>query len=384
MSGNFEMVAKTLYGLEPVLAKELLRLGAGNVKEGVRCVFFEGDKGFMYKANLCLRTALRILKPVRTFKVKGPEDLYREIQQIDWSQFMDASNTFVVDTVLNSEHFSHSLFVSQKVKDAIVDQFRKKHGSRPGVSVTDPDLRLHLHLQGTVAHLSLDSSGSSLHLRGYRKETNIAPLNEVLAAGVLLLSGWNGHSDLLDPMCGSGTLLIEGAMIACNIPANINRPSFGFERWKDFDTELYQIIRSAALDKTREFHFSIRGYDKAPSAVRKARENIENANLAEFIRVDQKNFFETEKETKGPLLLVTNPPYGERLPVSLENFYKQIGDCLKQHYKNTRAWLLLGNLEALKKVGLRASRKIKLFNGGIESRLALFEVYEGSKKAKYQ
>ena len=370
--------------MEDLLAGELRQLGAGNIKTGVRCVFFDGDAGFMYKANLCLRTALRILVPVTDFRVNRPEELYRQIQQTDWTKYLDPGMTFVVDTVLNSDHFSHSLFVSQKVKDAIVDQLRERTGNRPSVSVTNPDLRIHLHLQGNMAHLSLDSSGSSLHLRGYRTATNKAPLNEVLAAGILLHSGWRGHSNFLDPMCGSGTLLIEAAMIACNIPANLHRASYGFQTWKDFDAELFQKIYQSALGKIRDFPYKIQGIDKAPSAIQKAEQNIKNANLSEFISLEHTDFFKTEKATEGPLHLVSNPPYGERLPIDAGSFYASIGDTLKQHYPNTRAWFLVGDPELLKKVGLRPSKRIKVYNGGIEARLALFEIYEGSKKAKFQ
>ena len=384
MAENFKMLAKTLYGMESVLAGELRNLGASRVREGVRCAFFEGDAGFMYKANLCLRTALRILKPIRTFRVRQPADLYDRIREVPWGEFLDARMTFVVDTVLHSDHFSHSLFVSQKVKDAIADQFRERTGQRPSVSVSAPDVRIHLHLQGDTAHLSLDSSGDSLHRRGYRLQTNKAPLNEVLAAGMLLLSGWRGQSDFLDPMCGSGTLLVEAAMIACNIPANINRPGFGFQNWKDYDPALYNKIYQAVLERTRDFTYTLVGYDKAPSAVRKARENIERAGLSQFISVSQEDFFKTEKQHGRPLFLICNPPYGERLPVDIERFYKRWGDTLKQSYTGTEAWILTGNLEALKSGGLRTSKKIKLYNGSIESRLVQYKVYEGSRKAKKQ
>jgi putative N6-adenine-specific DNA methylase len=292
--------------------------------------------------------------------------------------------TFVIDTVMHSDHFSHSLFVSQKVKDAIVDQFRKKSGARPSVSVSQPDVRIHLHLQGNTGHLSLDSSGNSLHQRGYRRATNKAPLNEVLAAGILLQSGWNGQSDFLDPMCGSGTLLIEAAMIACNIPANINRQQFGFQTWKDYDPDLFATIHDASLSKTRDFSHTITGYDKAPSAVRKALENVNTAQLSDFIQVKKQDFFASAKANQSSLFLICNPPYGERLPVELEGFYSKFGDTLKQAYPNTRAWMFTGNLEALKYVGLRPSRKIKFFNGKIESRLVLYEIYKGSKKTKFQ
>ncbi len=384
MAQNFKMLAKTLYGMESILAEELRALGAGKVREGVRCAFFEGDQGFMYKANLSLRSALRVLKPLETFSIRRPGDLYPRIQEIRWRDYLDPDMTFVVDTVLHSPHFSHSLFVSQKVKDAIADQFRDATGKRPSVSLSSPDLRIHLHLQGDVAHLSLDSSGSSLHRRGYRTDTNKAPLNEVLAAGMLLLSGWRGQSDFLDPMCGSGTLLIEAAMIACNIPANINRQRFGFQAWKDYDPTLFQTIYEASLGRTRDFPYAITGYDKAPSAVRKAEGNIRQAQLSDFIRVEKRDFFQSAKRTQTPLFLMANPPYGERLPVETEKFYKQWGDTLKQHYAGTTAWLFTGNLEGLKSVGLRPSKKIKLFNGSIESRLVRYDIYEGSKKAKKQ
>ncbi|MDG1573167.1 THUMP domain-containing protein [Robiginitalea sp. M366] len=378
------MVAKTLYGFEEILAGELRALGAGKVRTGVRCAFFEGDLGFMYKANLNLRTALRVLMPIRDFRIHRPEALYDLIRETDWTRYLTPEMTFVVDTVLQSDLYSHSLFVSQKVKDAIVDQIREKTGGRPSVSVARPDLRIHLHIQGQNAHLSLDSSGDSLHQRGYRTITNKAPLNEVLAAGMLLLSGWRGQCDLLDPMCGSGTLLIEGAMIACNIPAGINRRHFGFQSWRDYDPALFKVIYDASIKKVRDFRFRIQGYDKAPSAIVKARENVKNANLEDYIHLEQTDFFKTEKQSDYPLHLVCNPPYGQRLTVDPVHFYSRVGDTLKQHYPGTVAWFLLGDPEHVKHVGLRASRKIKLYNGSIETRLARFDIYSGSKKAKYQ
>jgi putative N6-adenine-specific DNA methylase len=380
MQPNFQMIAKTLFGLEDVLADELKALGAGNVRLGNRCVYFEGDTGFLYKANLNLRTALRVLKPIGDFRITRPEDFYREVQRISWDKYLNPEMTFVVDTVLNSKMFANSVFVSQKAKDAIADQFRERLGRRPSVSLYDPDLRVHLHVQDQHVHVSLDSSGSSLHLRGYRTETNMAPLNEVLAAGLLLLSGWKGDSDFMDPMCGSGTILIEAAMIACNIPAGIHRKGFGFQRWLDYDEALYQTIYRASLNKTRDFKYQISGTDKAPSAIVKTRNNVKNAGLSEFISLDQTDFFKSAKTGEMPLLLVCNPPYGERLSIDRQSFFKSFGDTLKSGYPNTRAWILVGDPEIVKMVGLRATRKIKLFNGSIESRLALFEIYSGSKK----
>lgn len=376
------MVAKTLFGFEEILAKEIRSLGGGNVREGVRSVSFEGDTGFMYKANLCARTAIKIIKPIHSFSVRTETELYRKIYSMDWAEYLSVETTFAIDTTVNSDNFTHSLYVSQKVKDAIVDKFRETDGKRPDVDIKDPDVRINIHIQKEHCNVSLDSSGRSLHQRGYRTATNIAPINEVLAAGLLLLSGWNGQSDFMDPMCGSGTFLTEAAMIACNIPANINRKGFAFEKWHDFDEDLYDKIVEVCLNKTTEFRHKIIGYDKAPSAVRKTGDNIENANLSDYITVERKNFFQTEKQTEGPLHMVFNPPYGERLNLDMEEFYSSIGDALKQGYPGTNAWLITSNMEALKYVGLRTSKKIKVFNSHLESRFVKYEMYEGSRKRK--
>ncbi|SIT10008.1 putative N6-adenine-specific DNA methylase [Zobellia uliginosa] len=377
------MVAKTLFGFEEILAKEIRNLGGGNVVEGVRNVAFEGDTGFMYKANLCLRTAIKIIKPIHSFSVRNENELYKKIYAMDWAEYLSVDTTFAIDSTVNSDNFTHSLYVSQKVKDAIVDKFRDMDGSRPNVDVKFPDVRINIHIHNEHCNVSLDSSGRSLHQRGYRTATNIAPINEVLAAGLLLMSGWDGQCDFLDPMCGSGTMLTEAAMIACNIPVNINRKEFAFEKWHDFDQELFDKIVDVSLNKVREFHHKIVGYDKAPSAVRKATDNVENANLSEYISIERKNFFDTEKFTEGKLHMVFNPPYGERLSLDMEDFYASIGDTLKQKYPGTEAWFITSNMEALKYVGLRPSRKIKVFNSHLESRLVKYVMYEGSKKAKY-
>lgn len=378
------MVAKTLFGLEEVLAKELQLMGAQNVEPGVRMVSFVGDKGFMYKANLALRTALKILKPIHSFRAWNEKALYAGVQTIDWSKHLDVNQSFVVDVTLSGEEFTHSQFVALKTKDAIVDQFRDKFGKRPDIDKDFPDLRINVHIFKEQCSIALDTSGNSLHHRGYRSATNIAPINEVLAAGMLLLSGWDGSTHFLDPMCGSGTILAEAAMIACNIPANINRKEFAFEKWADWDNDLFDKIVDSLMNKTREFHYTIKGYDKAPSAVLKAKDNIRNANLEDYVSITQENFFDTNKQTEGPLHMVFNPPYGERLDIDLERFYREIGDTLKQGYPNTNSWFITGNLEALKFVGLKPSRKIKLFNGKLEARLVKYEMYEGSKKAKFQ
>lgn len=380
---NFKMIAKTFFGFEEILAKELQQLGAQDVEIGTRAVSFKGDKGFMYKANLSLRTALKVLKPIYYFKATNDQNLYKGIQGIDWSKYLNESRTFVIDATIHSENFKHSQFVSQKAKDAIVDQFREKTGQRPSIDKDFPDLRINIHIDRDQVSVALDTSGASLHHRGYRTATNIAPINEVLAAGMLLLSGWDGSSDFLDPMCGSGTLLAEAAMIACNIPANINRKEFAFEKWNDWDNDLFDQIIDALMKRTREFHHTIIGYDKAPSAVQKAKDNILNANLDEYVSIIQGDFFDSKKENTGPLHMVFNPPYGERLNIELERFYREIGDTLKNNYPNTNAWFITANLEALKFVGLRPSRKIKLFNGSLEARLVKYEMYEGSKRTKF-
>ncbi|MBK0368871.1 THUMP domain-containing class I SAM-dependent RNA methyltransferase [Flavobacterium agrisoli] len=384
MEENFKMIAKTFFGFEEILAKELQLLGAQEVEKGVRMVSFKGDKGFMYKANLSLRTALKILKPIYSFRANNEKALYKGISGVNWSKFLNANQTFVIDATVHSDYFNHSEFVSQKCKDAIVDQFRERTGQRPSIDKVYPDLRINIHIGKDQVSVALDTSGNSLHQRGYRTATNIAPINEVLAAGILLLSGWEGQSHFLDPMCGSGTFLTEAAMIACNIPANINRREFAFEKWKDWDNELFETIVDSLMKKTKEFHFTIKGFDKAPSAVNKAKDNIRNANLEDYISVSEGNFFDSEKEVQGQLHMVFNPPYDERLDIQMEGFYKNIGDTLKQSYPGTNAWFITGNLDALKFVGLRPSRKIKLFNGSIEARLVKYEIYEGSKRTKFQ
>ncbi len=382
---NYKMVAKTFFGFEDLLVEELKELGAQEIEKGNRMVSFYGDKGFMYKSNLCLRTALKILKPIAEKRVHNPERLYKFVQEIDWSKYMGATDTLAVYATVNSDHFNHSKYVALKVKDAIVDQFRDKTGDRPNIDTERPDLTVSVHIGGELCTISLDSSGASLHHRGYRSATNIAPINEVLAAGLILLSDWNGHTDFLDPMCGSGTMLIEAAMIANKVPCNINRKEFAFEKWLDWDMDLYERIEASVLKKVIESPAKIRGYDKAPSAVRKAQDNVKNANLDEFIKIKEQNFFDTEKEDgEKPLHMVFNPPYGERIEINMPEFYSEIGDTLKKSYPNTNAWFITSDLEAIKHVGLRPSRKIKVFNGKLEARLLKYQMYAGSKRTKFQ
>ncbi len=378
---NFKMIAKTFFGFEEILAKELRQLGAYNIETGTRFVSFYGDKGFLYKSNLSLRTAIRILVPIKDFKINQPDDLYKNIKLINWAEYFTSKMTFRVQVTEHESFFKNTAYVALLTKDAIVDQFREQFSERPSIDKDFPDVSIHVHIDRDKVSVSLDSSGESLHQRGYRTQTNIAPINEVLAAGILLLSGWEGQSDFLDPMCGSGTFLVEAAMIACNIPANINRKEFGFERWLNWDPDLFETIIDSLLKKTKEFNHQIIGIDKAPSAVSKAKQNVINAKLEEYITVQHNDFFSTKKESSGPLHIVFNPPYGERLTIDEEKFYAAIGTTLKHGYPNTAAWMITSQLEALKHVGLRPSRKIKLFNGKLEARLLNYLMYDGSKKA---
>ena len=385
MEKNYKMLAKTLFGFEDLLAEELMKLGASNIEKGTRNVSFEGDRGFMYKANLCCRTAIKVLKPISAFNVFTEEDLYKKVYEIPWENYMDANGSLAVDATVFSKKFTHSKYISLKTKDAIVDRFRDKEGERPDVDLDHPTLRINIHIDRNICTVSLDSSGQSLHRRGYKVESTFAPINEVLAAGMVMLAGWKGQCDLLDPMCGSGTILTEAAMIACNIPPNLNRDEFGFETWKDFDVDLFELIETSALKKIKDFHFKIYGFDKDPVSVQKAKSNVKSANLQDFVEIKTHDFFETKKEGDRYLYLVFNPPYDERLTVSnVADFYASIGATLKHGYPGSQAWMISSNMEALKSVGLRPSRRIKLFNGKLESKFVRYDMYEGSKKAKKQ
>ncbi|MDN3492319.1 THUMP domain-containing class I SAM-dependent RNA methyltransferase [Winogradskyella bathintestinalis] len=385
MDNNFKMLAKTLFGFEDILAKELTQLGAMQVEKGVRNVSFVGDKGFMYKANLGLRTAIKILKPIHSFRVVKEEDLYKHVKNIKWENYLKSTGSLAVDATVHNSVFTHSQYTALKTKDAIVDRFRDIDGTRPDVDLRFPDLKINVHIDRQRCTISLDTSGESLHRRGYKTATNIAPINEVLAAGLIIMSGWDGQTDFMDPMCGSGTMLVEAAMIACNIPPNLMRKEFAFERWEDWDVDLFEKIEESLLKKTRDFHHKILGYDKSPSAVAKAKDNIKNAHLDEFVHIQHEDFFKTQKSGNEKLHMVFNPPYGERLEnLNVDEFYGNIGTTLKHGYPGTNAWLITSNLEALKSVGLRPSRKIKVFNAKLEARLVKYEMYEGSRKASKQ
>ena len=376
------MIAKTSFGLEEILATELKLLGATDIETLNRAVSFKGDKGFMYKANYCCRTALRILKPIAYFSVKSNEDLYNQVMMINWEDYLRKDGLFVIDSVIKDSIFTHSQFVAQKAKDAIADQFRNKFGIRPSIDLEKPDLRINIHIYKENCTVSLDSSGESLHKRGYRKATNIAPISEVLASGMILLSGWNKQTSFIDPMCGSGTLLIEAAMIANNIPAGYYRKTFGFEKWKDFDTELWETIRKAALNKMVEYEGEIVGSDISEPTIKIAIDNIRFAKLHKDIKVEISDF-KDKQPPETPGILIMNPPYGERMEKdNLIEFYKSIGDTLKTRYDGWNAWIISSDNEALKFIGLKPTKKITLFNGPLECRFMKFEIYCGSRKTK--
>ena len=379
MEQNFELIAKTFMGLEPVLAKELTQLGANDVKIGRRMVSFTGDKEMMYRANFQLHTAIRILKPIRHFKAKSADDVYEEIKKIDWTQYLENDKTFTVDSVVFSEEFRHSKFVSYKVKDAIVDQFREKTGKRPNISVANPDIRLNMHIAEDHCTLSLDSSGESLHRRGYRQESVDAPLNEVLAAGMILLSGWQGDTDFIDPMCGSGTLLIEAALIAKNMAPGLFRKEFAFEKWPDFDADLFDDIYNDESQE-REFTHKIYGYDIDMKAVNTARMNVKAAGLSDVISVEQQDFKEfTQPQNKS--IIITNPPYGERISTpDLLGTYRMIGERLKHQFKGNDAWVLSYREECFDQIGLKPSIKIPLYNGSLECEFRKYQLFDGKLK----
>lgn len=380
MDNDFKMIAKTFFGFENILADELLKLGAKKILIGVRNVSFYGDLGFLFKSNLYLRSAIRILMPLNSFQLNSEKDLYSSIFNFNWEDYISVENTFIVESVLNSDLFSHSLFVSQRVKDGIVDRFRKLCNKRPNVDVENPDFKINIHISKNICTISLDSSGKPLNQRGYRSQTNIAPINEVLAAGIIMLSNWDCESDFLDPMCGSGTILIEAAMYATNYPVNIKRQRFSFMNWKNFDSDLFEMIKKSVLKKVKPFKNKIIGYDKAPSAILKCNQNVLNSGFGKIVEVSEDDFFMTKKNNDKYLHILFNPPYGERLKIDIQSFYKQIGDTLKTNYSNSNAWFITSSIEALKYVGLRPSRKIKLFNGKLESRLVKYEIYRGTKK----
>lgn len=376
---NLKIQIKTFFGLEEILAEEIRKLGGANVEVKNRAVNCEGDLGFLYKINYSARTALKILVPLLTFKAWDENRFYDKLFAFPWDEYMTVDQTFAIDTTIYSERFNHSQFISLKMKDAIADYFNFKFRKRPSVDTQNPDVKFHLHIDRELVTISLDSSGDPLFKRGYRKEQGEAPINEVLASGMLQLAGWDGKGNFLDPMCGSGTLLIEAAMIAMDLPAQTFRRNFGFQNWLNYDAELFNTIKEVRLNRVREFTGKIVGYDIDSDMLHASRINIEAAEMADVIEVKTQDFFDSKKEL-FPLLMVFNPPYDERIEINDDEFYKKIGDTFKKNYPNTLAWLISSDLDSMKKIGLRPSRKIKLYNGKLECRFMQYEMYEGTKK----
>lgn len=373
------LIAKTFQGLEPILARELTELGARDIQIGRRMVRFSGDKEMLYRANFCLRTAIRILKPIKHFKARSADEVYEAVKAIDWSDYLSPEQTFAVDSVVFSQEFHHSKFVAYKVKDAIADQFRERTGKRPNVSVANPDIQLHIHISDYDATLALDSSGESLHRRGYRQESVAAPLNEVLAAAILLMADWHGQSDLLDPFCGSGTFCIEAALIARGIAPGIYRQGYAFEKWADFDADLLQSIYDDD-SRERSFEHHIYGRDIDPKAVAIANRNVRAARLMQDITIEEADFTKTNLQATTPPypLIVTNPPYGQRITSpDLIGLYKSIGQKLKRELQGGTAWILSKEEECFEAIGLKPSLKVPLFNGSMECELRKYVLFSG-------
>lgn len=378
---DFEIIAKTFMGLEPVLAKELIALGAKDVEEGRRMVSFKGDKEMLYRANFCLHTAIRVLKPIKHFKAESADDVYEAVKEVDWAEYLmgERPKSFAVDAVVYSDDFRHSKFVAYRVKDAIVDQMRERNGIRPNISVTNPDIRLHIHIAGDDCSLSLDSSGTSLHQRGWRQETVEAPLNEVLAAGLIMMTSWTGETDFIDPMCGSGTLLIEAALIARNMAPGIFRKEYAFEKWNDFDRELFEKIYNDDSQE-REFHHHIYGYDVDPVAVSKAKYNVKLSGLTKDISIAEQDFANF-KQPREKSIIVMNPPYGERISTpNILDTYKTIGEKLKHEFIGNDAWVLSYRDECFAQIGLKPSLKIPVINGSLECQFHKYQIFDGKFK----
>ena len=375
----YEMTATTLFGLEGVLASELKELGAEDIEMKNRAVKFRGDKALMYRANINCRTALRILKPIHSFKVWKENQLYNRSQEIKWDEVFKIDQTFAINARVNSKFLRHSQYVALKFKDAIVDQFREKYGERPSVDTKDPDIMINIHIDHNECIISLDSSGDSLHKRGYRMSSVEAPLNEVLAAGIIKLSGWDGKSNFIDPMCGSGTILIEAVNLAMNRAPNVKRPKFGFHGWSDFDRKLFDNIKDEYIEKETTDIPRFYGFDKSNIAYSACKHNLIVLGYSKYITLEHFNFFDSDFKAKKSCLIM-NPPYGQRLETGDDDFYKTLGDTFKQKFTDCVIWIITSDMENAKYIGLKPTKKIKLFNGKLECRLLKFEIYEGSRK----
>jgi len=384
---TFLMLAKTFKGLEEVLAQELIELGANDVQLERRAVSFRGDKALLYRANFCLRTASRVLVPIASFKAKDTDDLYKQLKRLNWSQWMRVDSSFAIDATVYSESFRNSRFVTYRVKDAIADYWLERENKRPNVQVENPDLLINVHIANEQVTVSLDSSGDSLHKRGYRVANTEAPINEVLAAGMLLMAGWKGQCDFYDPMCGSGTLPIEAALIARNIAPGVFRQSFAFEKWVDFDADLWSEIYNDDSQE-RDFEHKIYGSDASFYAIQQAMKNVKSAGVAHDVSLRQIRLEELKEGNElktGNALVMINPPYGERLASNkdMEELYGKIGTALKHQFTGATAWIISSNAAAMKCIGLKPSRKVHLLNGELDCQFNQYELFQGKRKENH-
>lgn len=382
-SETFELVATCMQNLENELARELEDLGANKISIQKRAVRFEADLNLLYKANIWLRTALKVLKPLFHFNAKSEDQLYAQAKKIKWEEVFTEDKTFSIDFAVHSAHFSHSQFAALRLKDGIVDYFREIGRDRPSVERDQPDIRIHLHINDNKVTISLDSSGEPLFKRGYRRERMAAPINECLAAGLILKTGWKGEEDFLDPMCGSGTLAIEAALIASNIPPNLNRTHFAFESWTNYDQALLSQVLGEASNHFKPLKCKIYARDANSQAIRSTRVNINAANMRKSIILEKEDFFKAPAPSAEGII-VMNPPYGERLNVSgnLVSFYEKIGSTLKHEYSGWSAWVITSEIESFKNIGLKASKKIPMMNGKLECQFRSYELFDGKLKEK--
>jgi len=377
-----QLIAKTLYGLEKVLTNELIGLGAENVQPVNRAVVFEGDQYLLYKANYCLRTAMSVLVQIAEFRIRSSDDLYKNSLRINWKEYLDPEHTFSIIPVVNSPIFHHTGYAGLLLKDSIADWFREKAGKRPSVDTSDPDIVFNLHISNDLVTVSLDSSVVPLYKRGYRKEQGSAPINEILAAGIILLSGWKAETSFLDPMCGSGTIPIEAALIASDIPAGRFRQFYGFQRWRDYNEELLLQVKKESESKVHIPIIKISGSDISENAVSMTRTNVESAGLSDIIKISKNDFCDL-KASDNEGVIIMNPPYGQRIKSEdNDKLYGMIGSTLKHNFPGYQAWLITSDKDSLKQVGLKPAKKTALFNGSLECVLVKFELYQGSKKNK--
>ncbi|GAA4823712.1 THUMP domain-containing class I SAM-dependent RNA methyltransferase [Algivirga pacifica] len=376
---EFDMTAKTFFGLEDLVIEELKEIGAKDIQKGNRVVTFKGDKTVLYRSNLWLRTALKVLVPVARFNAPDEEMLYKHVKKFNWGSVMSVDQTISVDSTVLSDTFTHSKYIALKVKDAIADYFRARTGERPSVDIEDPDIRVHIHVAGTQCILSLDASGEPLNRRGYRKEQREAPLNETLAAALVKLSGWTGEGNLVDPMCGSGTIPIEAAMIALNMAPGLKR-KFAFQNWKDYDPMIWKRLLGEALMKRKRFDHMIYASDISDEAIEIAINNMTRAGIEDYVRVSRGNFIDKAKPAGENGVMIVNPPYGERIGDRVEALYEAMGNKFKQGYEGFKVWMITSNKEALKKVGLRPSKRMTVHNGGLECKYVCYDMYKGSKR----